>query len=130
MVSWIIVHLACHNSPVYYFLNYICLEIKGPAQPRHYWDDVKIKSQSRHFPCHRVAGVANGWCITSKKNLKKGPRAQTFRICRRTANRVVIDGLTHTQSSNVSRAFPPENQILNAFVKIYQLYLRLSTDVL
>ena len=71
------------------------------------------------------------WCITNKKIAeRKWPVVQLFWICRRTANRVVIGGLTHKQSSNVSRAFPPENQILHAFVRIYQLYLRLSTVVL
>ena len=65
--------------------------------------------------------------ITNKKTETR-PNAQTSWIGRRTANRVVIGGLTHKQSSNVPRAFPPENQILHTFVKIYQLHLRLSTD--
>ena len=61
---------------------------------------------------------------------RKTTQQQRQWICRRTANRVVIDGLTHKQFANVSRTFPPENKILRAFVSIYQLYLRLSADVL
>ena len=39
------------------------------------WREGKIKvlkpHSPRNFPCHRVAGVANDWRITNKKNLKE-----------------------------------------------------------
>ena len=58
-------------GPLTYESGALPIALRGQARRK---GKIKVLKPhiSQHFPCHRVASVANDWCITNKKKYLKG----------------------------------------------------------